>query len=1125
MIFMQKKITRIFIILLCFAFISGQSGFSQSAAVVDISSYLARQHSTIAINNFRPLHLRYLQLKQNKDSFKLLIDKGNSGGISQEDPKGLFKHFLVGLALPNDKFWVNLRPDSPSQIIDPLLAETDIGRILLEADLQLKKDIAQATHPAAAEGAEYWDKLYKKAGELFSAAGGSVFGGGNITIPAVTRPWIVPDEIIIKETPDSAYIYKATLKVMLEQDYLKNDAVYNFKDERLKQLNEYSSRLIRELIIPNLTRRINTSRKYSALRQVYYSLILSQWFKARFSGKKNAYTYLIDSKDLTALTSETPYSKEDYFKAYQSSFKDGEYSYKTPVYTFFGQTIRSYFSGGVELNLENVMPTQFGGIAGVNTNGSQVCIVVSDQEQIDIKSNPYLLAAEGKISLDELVVRITGNSLSEGEIQKRIQGMEDAHRIELNDGRLLGKRNPDWTYQKDENNPYSFEGIREKAEILKESGFDRRQRRDIMEYGLAGGKDGKRDNDKKVRISYFAQLKGRLLNFIKGTPAKDSSEVKQLIEDADRQKGEKTKWSDSYVGFLSEAGAYLRAPRQENTIRWDYLKGPDQYGITKALGALSKLKLLGHGTIGFLNSEVNHDRKVPGKDIDFVAAVSLLKIILEGKMKNSSVSEFVAERKDYFKLNANYYGPFFVILQPGIQETDLGKFSKWDAWGDRYKSIGSKLHYIYLLPRDRDKEFFAKAIALAVREGIIETKKAEIAVSKLKTVAEFLEDRREYSLWQSASVEQFRQSLSLLRQSFERYRSQPIEDTFKNMSWSARFATWFNATRKIIAETHKKIVVYYPGAGNDLLYALLATDADTFIFVDKANPSGVEISNFIISHKGEILKEKQVTDIRYLKFRILGKIRELYYYSGVDAGDENKLPEILKNGYNVYIEKHFNANGYGGFTGDFNNLWRINLKYLAAKGFTITDYSLSLKEDISKSALHQIGYTQGHSPEDRSYYAGILDFNIYLPAPAVAGSPIMPQPDNALGGIDFRSLPIVSQAVNNISLNISHLSFANLTAMNLSQERQGIERLISSGISPSAERIKDYLQASCAKGEIEKDRWTLINYISAILRQEEEKCRHSETLLKDILIILEANSSSAELSRIFLGKPFNTPGL
>jgi len=65
----------------------------------------------------------------------------------------------------------------------------------------------------------------------------------------------VPDEIIIRESNDNAYIYKATLKVMLEQDYLKDSAVYNFKDDRLKVLNEYSSQLIRELITPKLTKK------------------------------------------------------------------------------------------------------------------------------------------------------------------------------------------------------------------------------------------------------------------------------------------------------------------------------------------------------------------------------------------------------------------------------------------------------------------------------------------------------------------------------------------------------------------------------------------------------------------------------------------------------------------------------------------------------------------------------------------------------------------------------------------------------------------------------------------------------------------------------------------------------
>ena len=49
-----------------------------------------------------------------------------------------------------------------------------MGKIMLEADLQLKKDTAGLTSPQNPEGKEYWDKLYKRAGELF--------GTENITI-------------------------------------------------------------------------------------------------------------------------------------------------------------------------------------------------------------------------------------------------------------------------------------------------------------------------------------------------------------------------------------------------------------------------------------------------------------------------------------------------------------------------------------------------------------------------------------------------------------------------------------------------------------------------------------------------------------------------------------------------------------------------------------------------------------------------------------------------------------------------------------------------------------------------------------------------------------------------------
>ncbi|MFZ2411280.1 MAG: hypothetical protein WAW23_06905 [Candidatus Methanoperedens sp.] len=234
----------------------------------------------------------------------------------------------------DSNFRVNLRPDGADDIISPDLASTDAGKVLLEADLQLKKDTAAFTSPQTPEGKQYWDKLYAKAQELF--------GSEDVEIPALTRPWIVPDEIIIGEGGDNAYIFKATLKVMLEQDRIEGSSDFDFSDNRVKILNEYTASLIRQLIIPKLNREINLSRRYASLRQVYYSLILAQWFKQKYRGNSGFYSSLIDSGNLNGLTSKTTWSPATYFQAYKDSFSRGEYNITERSYSKGGWTLQTY---------------------------------------------------------------------------------------------------------------------------------------------------------------------------------------------------------------------------------------------------------------------------------------------------------------------------------------------------------------------------------------------------------------------------------------------------------------------------------------------------------------------------------------------------------------------------------------------------------------------------------------------------------------------------------------------------------------------------------------------------------------------------------------------------------------
>ncbi|HOW43202.1 MAG TPA: glycoside hydrolase family 9 protein [Candidatus Omnitrophota bacterium] len=342
-------VKRLISFLIIFSLVVEQSGFAQVAPQMPVPAYL---NGLISPEKFRPMHLRSLGYDAERNAFDMLLEKGDSRGLKQdqieETADTLMRYFQVGLRLPNSTFWVNLRPDSPRNIIDPYLEKTEVGRIMLAADLQLKKDLSRFTSPATQEGRAYWNKLYAKAEALF--------GNQPVSIPTVTRPWIVPAEVIIKEYQGRAYVYKATMKVMLEQDHLPA-AGYQFDDPRLKQLNDYSSDLVRRLIIPRLTREVNSSRRYAELRQVFYSLVLAQWFKLRVAVKKHIpgqttagplddLIKSVDSRDLTGLMSGKAWSKEAYFKQYQSSFQKGEYDIQEAASSAQGMVIRRYFSGG-----------------------------------------------------------------------------------------------------------------------------------------------------------------------------------------------------------------------------------------------------------------------------------------------------------------------------------------------------------------------------------------------------------------------------------------------------------------------------------------------------------------------------------------------------------------------------------------------------------------------------------------------------------------------------------------------------------------------------------------------------------------------------------------------------------
>jgi len=335
-------------------------------------------------STFNPPILKGIKVHpENPFQFDFILDQGNSlplagrvrEGELKQDATRLIKYFLASLTIPEKDLWVNLSPYEKDRIIPQSFGLTEMGRDLLAEDYMLKQITASLIYPEDAIGKKFWKRVYQVAA--------TKFGTTNIPVNTFNKVWIIPEKAVVYENAKTgtAYIVESKLKVMLEEDYL---SLSKHREKRghvpvgyvspffhtlalhsasLNDISSIGANIIREIVIPELTKEVNEGKNFSQLRQVYNSLILATWYKKKIKDSILTQVYedkkkiagvepllsLRGSEATEAISKRTTNDVEYIYQRYLQAFKKGVYNYiKEEPNPITQQTIpRKYFSGGI----------------------------------------------------------------------------------------------------------------------------------------------------------------------------------------------------------------------------------------------------------------------------------------------------------------------------------------------------------------------------------------------------------------------------------------------------------------------------------------------------------------------------------------------------------------------------------------------------------------------------------------------------------------------------------------------------------------------------------------------------------------------------------------------------------
>jgi len=145
-----------------------------------------------------------------------------------------------------------------------------MGRDLLAQDYILKQLTSSLLYPEDELGEAFWDRIYERAYALY--------GTTEIPVNTFNKVWIVPEKAVVYESEDTAFVVESRLKVMLEEDYLALEhnvakeglGTNQLANEDVEQISDFSSEVIREVILPVIEKEVNEGKNFFAITAIVW---------------------------------------------------------------------------------------------------------------------------------------------------------------------------------------------------------------------------------------------------------------------------------------------------------------------------------------------------------------------------------------------------------------------------------------------------------------------------------------------------------------------------------------------------------------------------------------------------------------------------------------------------------------------------------------------------------------------------------------------------------------------------------------------------------------------------------------------------------------------------------------